>query len=304
MNITQTVAFVGEAMIELTPRPGSEGLAGMTPAGDVLNTAVYFRRSSKREIGTRFVTVIGEDSFSDRIFRFAQDEGLDTSGMRRTSQANCGLYAVATAENGERSFSYWRSASAARTLFSNPADFEALTGCGIVLITGITLAILPDTIRDTLLDWVKAARTRGVRLAFDSNYRPALWESQITAQNWVERFWRVCDIALPSVDDEIALFGDAGLSKVMKRFGGYGVTTGALKAGVEGSFALDGTDRRFAVEPVDTVVDTTAAGDSFNAGFLSALVTGAPLEDCVAAAHALAREVIQHPGAIIPRVAK
>jgi 2-dehydro-3-deoxygluconokinase len=49
------------------------------------------------------------------------------------------------------------------------------------------------------------------------------------------------------------------------------------------------------------VVDTTAAGDSFNGAYLAALARGLPEADCLAAGHAMASEVIGHPGAIVPR---
>ena len=49
------------------------------------------------------------------------------------------------------------------------------------------------------------------------------------------------------------------------------------------------------------MVDTTAAGDSFNGAYLAALMRGEPEAACLAAGHAMAAEVIGHPGAIMPR---
>jgi 2-dehydro-3-deoxygluconokinase len=49
------------------------------------------------------------------------------------------------------------------------------------------------------------------------------------------------------------------------------------------------------------VVDTTAAGDSFNGAYLAALLAGGSEADCLAGGHAMAAKVIGHPGAIIPR---
>ncbi len=99
----------------------------------------------------------------------------------------------------------------------------------------------------------------------------------------------------------MALFGDADTDAVLARFERYGVSTGALKAGRDGSWLLGDVPALVSVEPVERVVDTTAAGDSFNGGFLAALMRGAGPEDCARAAHEIAREVIQTSGAIIPR---
>ena len=110
----------------------------------------------------------------------------------------------------------------------------ALKDCNVVFVSGITLAIISPLARARLMSWLEDARPRGVRFAFDSNYRPALWEDAATARDWTEKFWRITDIAFPSVDDEMALFGDADTGAVLARFADYGVVSGALKAGETG----------------------------------------------------------------------
>ena len=115
--------------------------------------------------------------------------------------------------------------------------------------------------------------------------------------------WRLADIGLPSLDDEMALFGGSE-DDVLARLARAGVTRGALKRGEAGprSLATGGDRGEAPVFPrVTDVVDTTAAGDSFNAGFLAAFVRGQDEAACMAAGHALSAQVIRHPGAIMPR---
>ena len=107
-------------------------------------------------------------------------------------------------------------------------------------------------------------------MAFDSNYRPKLWEDPATARRVVETAWRKCDVAFPSVDDEMALFGDADADAVLSRLEHWGVPYGALKRGGQGPLPIhvplaDSPAYRLVKE----VVDTTAAGDSFVGGFSS-----------------------------------
>ena len=48
------------------------------------------------------------------------------------------------------------------------------------------------------------------------------------------------------------------------------------------------------------VMDTTAAGDSFNAGYLAARLSGVNMIDAAKKGQKLAAKVIQHKGAVIP----
>ena len=112
--------------------------------------------------------------------------------------------------------------------------------------------------------------------------------------------WASCDVALPSVDDECALFGDPDGAAVLDRLAKVGASRGALKRGPEGPLSLATRTPLDTVPQVTNVVDTTAAGDSFNAGFLAALAQGQSDEKAMAAGHSLACKVICAPGAIIP----
>ncbi len=202
---------------------------------------------------------------------------------------------------GERSFTYWRSVSAARTLFLPPCRVTpaSLSDFGLIYLSGITLAVLEPRARADLRDFLKAHRARGGRVAFDSNYRPRLWPDAGAAREAMAAFWRLTDIALPSVDDEIALWGDDGEAAVLARLAGLGVSSGALKRGAEGPLAI-GWEGRLPEFPRVKPVDTTAAGDSFNGGYLAALLDGAAPPEALAAGHALACRVVLHPGAIMP----
>jgi 2-dehydro-3-deoxygluconokinase len=285
------VACVGEAMIELSMQ-GAQAHVGV--AGDTLNTAVYLKRCAP-ECEVDYVTCLGDDPFSDRISDFIGQQGIGTSRIRRLEGQAPGLYAITTSDTGERAFTYWRQDSAARRLFQigNAFDFGSLEGYDLVYLSAITLAILPEHVRHGLLGWLDA---NPVQFAFDSNYRPRLWESPNAARQTIAAFWPRADVLLPSIDDEMALQGESA-EAVIARFAAHG-GKGALKRGAEGPLSL-GEQVQQTYEPATSVVDTTAAGDSFNGAYLAALVQGKPQAEALMAGHKLAARVVGQRGAII-----
>lgn len=294
------IACIGEAMLELlvseVPGPARIGVAG-----DVLNTAIYLRRALPAPHRVSFVSFVGQDRLSDGMLRFIADHGVETDLIARDPQRLPGLYAISTDGAGERSFSYWRKDSAARLLFQDGAVFDQLSGAEVVYLSGITLAILPTEIRQQLFDWIDTYRARGGRFAFDTNFRPILWDSPAVAREAMAAAWARCDLALPSVDDEMALFGDASPAEVLARLEAFGSMTGALKQGAKGPASIGETVPLQQYEPAETVVDTTAAGDGFNGGYLAARLTGASQATALHAGHSLACRIIGHPGAILPQ---
>ena len=295
------VACIGEAMVELSLDPsGSTARVGF--AGDTLNTAIYLKRAAPA-LDVAYVTRLGRDAFSTRLQAFITAEGLGTADIEISETRRVGLYAISTDATGERSFTYWRETSAARDMFQNgnATSFEALKKYDLLYLSAITLAILPERVRLELFKFLRVYRGKGGRVAFDSNYRPALWPDPATAQRNISRMWESCDIALPSIDDEMAAFNDTAEADVITRLRSCGVSAGALKRGPAGPVSL-GAPVQASYAAAERVIDTTAAGDSFNGGYLGALLTGATQAQALQAGHSLAARVVGHKGAIVPQV--
>lgn len=292
---------IGEVMAEI--RVGAEGGFVLGFAGDTYNTAIYAAREMQQAGSVGYVTRIGGEPLSTALLQQAVAEGLDTGHIAVDDNRNIGIYAVATDAHGERSFSYWRSQSAARRLFAVEAAALFMPRAEITYLSGITLAILTQAARTRLFDLLAELRDTGAtKIAFDSNFRPALWEDAATARTTMERMWELTDIALPSMDDEMAIMGADRESVVIDRFAGREWDGIAIKRGVRGPvspFIADADMPHF--PPARAVVDTTAAGDSFNAGYLAAFLNGAEEVGCMLAGHQLAARVVGAPGAIMPR---
>lgn len=300
--MTRFVA-IGECMIELSPT-ATEGMWQQGIAGDTLNTAWYARAALPDTWQVDYVTRLGTDAFSAGIIAFLAQNGLGTGHITRDASRGPGLYAI-TLKDGERSFTYWRSDSAARRLADDPAILaQALTGADIALVSGITVAILPPAGREALLSALTTARKAGCLIAFDPNIRPRLWEDLDSARHWITRFAGCTSIALPSFDDEAALFGDETPLATIARYQAAGVPEVVVKnGGREVCWACSGETGIETGLPMAQPVDTTGAGDSFNGAYLAARLQRGDVISAIHAGHAMALKVIGHRGALVPQAA-
>ena len=293
------IACMGEVMAELFVT--GQGSAALNVAGDSFNTAVYLARLLRgQDVEVSYVTALGQDSFSDRAMAQMAAEGIRSDHVARHPTRNIGLYAIETDDAGERSFTYWRSESAARTMFDSPDNVVDFSSFDLVFLSGITMAILPPASRARLMAALDQFRADGGVVVYDSNHRPKLWESTEMAQEMNAEMWTKTDIALPSVDDEMLIYGETSESDVLSRLKGHGLAHGALKRGPLGPKGLSGQGELHTFEPITKVVDTTAAGDSFNAGFLSQIALGQDESQALRVGHTVASQVVQAKGAIVP----
>ncbi|MDO5641048.1 MAG: sugar kinase [Paracoccus sp. (in: a-proteobacteria)] len=294
------ILSIGEAMVELSPAAGDDQWR-LGIAGDTLNTAWYLRRILPDGWRVGYLSRVGMGGFSQKMLDFLLAEGIETAHVTQDPAREIGLYAISL-KNGERSFSYWRDTSAARGLADDPALLaDALAGCRLAYLSGITMAILPPKGRAALLDALAHARATGTTVVFDPNLRPRLWADAGTMRAGIEAAAASADLVFPSFDDEAAHFGDADLDATITRYLDLGAGHVVVKNG-GGPMAYGGVQGRGRIDGLvpETPVDTTAAGDSFNAGYLAAWLEGADCEAAIRAGHALSRQVIGQRGALVP----
>jgi 2-dehydro-3-deoxygluconokinase len=295
------VISVGEVMVELARQ--SDGRFAIGCGGDTFNTAVYLARAG---LNVGYATALGDDRYSDDIVAMAKAEGIATDLMLRAPGRLPGLYLIETDQRGERSFAYWRETSPARELFEM-ADWgkiaEAMMAARLIYFSGITLSLYSNTALGRFLAVVELARKNGVKIAFDGNFRPRGWKGDLprTRTVFAEALKRV-DLALPTYDDEAVLWGDPSPEATIERMQAFGISEIVVKNGPNSALVSSGGQiEHVPVPEVVEPVDTTAAGDSFNAGYLAARLAGENPANAATAAHRLAAEKVRHRGAIMPR---
>jgi 2-dehydro-3-deoxygluconokinase len=180
---------------------------------------------------------------------------------------------------------------------------EGLLTARMIYFSGITLSLYSNIGVGRFLTALEMAREKGVRVVFDGNFRPRGWRGDLgrTRTVFLEALKRV-DIALPTFEDEAALWGDASPEATVERLQASGIPEIIVKNGANTALVAVGGEREpVPVPEVIEPIDSTAAGDGFNAGYLSARLAGQNPLAAATAAHRLAAQVISHRGAIMPR---
>jgi 2-dehydro-3-deoxygluconokinase len=301
-------AFIGECMIELRHENADALRLGF--AGDVFNAAAYLARSAPDSaVAVEFVTITGDDPYSARMREVWRAYGVGDTLAPTLPGGRPGLYLIRLDGNGERTFYHYRAESAARALFgpAHPASADdAIAACDLVYLSAITLSIMTAPARQRLLGVLAAARAGGARVVFDSNYRPSGWASAAQAAAAITETLAHTDIALPTLADEQAVFGDADAGSCVRRLRAVGVQEIVVKLGPAGCLVAAPSGAAVPVPAVRgiAVVDTTAAGDAFNGGYLAARLRGAEPLAAAHAGNALAAEVVAVPGALLPPVSR
>ena len=296
--MTNRLLVIGECMIELSAE--SETTCSVGFAGDTFNTAWYARQLTRAEsLEVAYFTAVGDDKMSGRMLEFMHHAGIETHVVT-IGGASPGLYMIHL-DGGERSFQYWRSASAARHLADDLDRLPTVSPGDTVYFSGITIAILPEHRRSAFLKRISELRATGAKAVFDPNLRPHLWPDQESMVSWITRSAEVSSIVLPSFEDEAVHFGDESPEATVERYLDSGASLVVVKNGPGPVYVREAGGDQFTVTPaaIDHVVDTTAAGDAFNAAFLVGYLEQQRLREAVLAGCTLARHVVGQKGALV-----
>jgi fructokinase len=265
------IACFGEALIDLlareppevsSPRQFTE-YAGGAPA----NVAVAVARLGGR---ARFIGMLGEDLFGDRLLAQLERAGVDVSCVRRTAQAKTALAFVSLDARGERSFSFYRPPAADLLFRAEHFEPRCLADANVFHVCSNSLTE-PEIAAATLAG-MRRAHAAGALVSMDMNLRPSLWPRTVDP---VPRLWETL------LEADLVKLCTGELQFVAPAAGGVEAALARLLgARAQCVLITDGAApvRWFTRSSSGTLatyqvraVDTTAAGDAFVGGWLKAL---------------------------------
>ncbi|HEX3982097.1 MAG TPA: sugar kinase [Acidisoma sp.] len=288
---------IGEPMLEFNQQPAlPDGpvLYQQGFGGDTSNVAVS---AARQGISVGYISAVGRDPAGEALLDLWKAEGVDASNVKRSDTHPTGIYFVSHGTDGHR-FSYHRRGSAASAL--TPADIPetAIAEARILFASGISHGI-SNTAADSVFHAFAIARKHGVAIAYDTNYRPALWAPRRAAAI-IHAAVGEADIAMPGLDDALALTGLTDPDAVVDFYLSLGPGLVLLKMGSEGVYLATPEGRtRIAPFPA-AAVDATGAGDTFCGAVIARLLKGDAPEDAAHYAAAAAAISTTGYGAIAP----
>jgi len=262
------VLCFGEALIDMR----GENVDGQLrfvpqPGGAPANVAVGVARLGGR---SGFAGQVGADLFGNQILASLAGFGVDTSLLVQTHSANTALAMVALDDAGERSFTFYRNATADLLYEPEQMPDSALAGQPIFHICSNTLT--EPVIAETTLALVARARKAGSLVSFDVNYREPLWPDPERAPEQIRALALEADLVKFSREELTALYGDQG-DALVEELRGRAVQLVLVSDGPNALQAWAGERQLTMVPPQVRAVDTTAAGDAFVAGLLYQLAS-------------------------------
>jgi len=288
------VVSLGEPLYEFSQIPGESGRYLQGFGGDTMNCAIAAARQGAR---AGYITRLGDDEFGRQFLQLWRAEGLDISGVEIDPQAHTAVYFITHGADGHV-FSYLRKGSAASRM--RPADLplELISGAKFFHTSGISQAI-SDSACDTVFAAVEAARSAGVRIAYDSNLRLRLWPLA-RARAVIRATIALADYFLLSKEDAEALCGERDADTILDWCHEAGAKVVALKLGAAGVVGSDSKRREKIAGHAVNCIDATGAGDCFAGALLARMAAGDDFWDGLRYANAAAALATTGFGAVAP----
>lgn len=263
------ITTIGEILIDLTQTgTTSAGIPQFAayPGGAPANVAVAAARLGA---DAAFIGKVGPDRFGALLRHSLEENGVDTSFLHIDPSESTTLAVVSLDEQGERSFTFYRSPGADTCL----TEEEAIAGLASrpkILHFG-SVSLTREPAQSSVFVVAAMARRLGTLVTFDPNYRANLWPSEADAVYRIKQAFSLCDVIKISEEELVLLSGTNDLEKGSALLAEYGIILVLVTLGADGVFYRYRNKTGQVPGVPCQVVDTNGAGDSFFGAVLAKL---------------------------------
>jgi fructokinase len=259
------IICAGESLIDMVSFAGQNGEVQYSPhvGGSILNSAIALGRLGA---DAYYCGAVSNDTFGGLIEDYLRDSKVQEDFIIKTNRPTTLAYADVT--NGVAKYTFVDEHSAGRLIDNNSLKpyLNKIKNATALLVGGISLQAEPC---GTSWQWLVKQVAGHCVVYFDANIRPDFIEDKDKYLKRFERLTRKVDIIKISEEDCSYLYGEQDFEKITAEWLEKGIKLIVLTLGEKGVKVIYGGGKEInvGVEPVK-VIDTIAAGDSFNAGLL------------------------------------
>ena len=291
------VCSIGEAMIEISNIKNS--LYNQSFAGDTLNFCNYL---DKKKLNAFFLSAIGKSEINQSLLDFVKSKNISTKYIKQIKQFEVGLYLIKNKDNGEKQFFYWRDESAAKHYFNN-IDFlnlyKELKNFDYIYFSGITLSIIHISKLNNFIKLLKLLKSKKIKIVFDFNIRPSRWNKK-NLNIFLDSVLKFVDICFLSGEDMNYWKNKNNIKSYEQIVRKYKLKHSIFRKNAKFTYVfLNKTRYVFKNKLLKTVVDTSGAGDGFNAAYLSNFIVNNDPVLALKAGSSLGSKIVMKKGAIV-----
>ena len=291
------VCSIGEAMIEISNIKNS--LYNQSFAGDTLNFCNYL---DKKKLNAFFLSAIGKSEINQSLLDFIKSKNISTKYIKQINQFEVGLYLIKNKDNGEKQFFYWRDESAAKQYFNN-IDFlnlyKELKNFDYIYFSGITLSIIHISKLNNFIKLLKLLKRKKIKIVFDFNIRPSRWNKK-NLNIFLDSVLKFVDICFLSGEDMNYWKNKNNIKSYEQIVRKYKLKHSIFRKNAKFTYVfLNKTRYVFKNKLLKTVVDTSGAGDGFNAAYLSNFIVNNDPVLALKAGSSLGSKIVMKKGAIV-----
>lgn len=262
------ILAVGELLMDMTPVKTEAGICFKANPGGAPCNMLAMAQSMGAQ--TAFIGKVGNDQFGQELRETLISANINVEGLVMSDDVPTTLAFVHLAENGDRSFSFYRKGCADVMLTTDEVNYELVDQAGLVHFGSLSFTNEPS--KSTVLNLLDYAKSKGKLISYDPNYRPALWSSKEAALEGMRLGFKYADIIKVSDEEAVLITGEKDLEKAAKYFFDLGIKLVTITLGSEGTLYYYRGGCEIVAGFKADVKDTTGAGDSFFGAVVSQLI--------------------------------